>query len=157
MATLAKRPVTAEAKSTFFHISLLRFLSECPTTGRLWTCFAAKKCAFRGEYESNNDRTPKESLDTVSEGDVSRPDRERANAACRGDTPERTGGRRTGRRRRRRARGKQCRFADGSKTEPTLRSILWLRSRIFLVNLGLRYVEWQIERKRRQGAMERRR
>jgi hypothetical protein len=31
MATPAKRPVTAEAKSTFFHISLLRYLGNAPT------------------------------------------------------------------------------------------------------------------------------
>jgi hypothetical protein len=46
---------------------------------------------------------------------------------------------------------------SSSPLTSSLASILWLRWRIFLVNLGLRYVEWQIERKRRQGAMERRR
>jgi hypothetical protein len=28
--------------------------------------------------------------------------------------------------------------------------VLWLRWRIFVVNLGLRFVEWKIERQRRR-------
>jgi hypothetical protein len=33
MATPAKRPVIAEAKSTFFHMSLLRYLGSAPPQG----------------------------------------------------------------------------------------------------------------------------
>jgi hypothetical protein len=32
----------------------------------------------------------------------------------------------------------------------SLASILWLRWRIFVTNLGLSFVEWKIERKRRE-------